>query len=339
MADSDDIGIDIDASVDDIISGVLPPSTTEVPLDRTLDKEPTPPADAKAPPAAVPGSKVPLQQKAAVNPPTDTVPYPKSWKQDFAPEWPKLPRTLQEYISNVREKDYLDGLEQYKTGHQSYQQFHETILPYQARLNSLGITPVQAVQHLLNAEHILATGSPDDKIRAIQTLARDYGIDLTAAVQAAAAEAAMTPEMKALMRKYDGLESGMRSFIGQQTSAQRAVIDKDVTTFASDPAHPYFEENGAHIARLLKADPQLTLADAYEQSVWANPVTRAKETARLANETAETDRKAREEAAKKARQARAANARGVQTAKEATPQAGTIDDTLRETLADIQSRT
>jgi hypothetical protein len=338
MADSDDIGIDIDASVDDIISGVLPPSTTDVPKDRTLDKEPAPPADKAAPPAD-PAPKAAPAQKAALNPPADTIPYPKSWKQDFAPEWPKLPRTLQEYISTVREKDYLDGLEQYKTGHQSWQQMHETILPYQARLNSLGITPVQAVQHLLNAEHILATGSPDDKIRAIRTLAKDYGIDLAAAIQAAQTEANMSPEMKAMMQKYDGLESGLRSFMSQQVSAQRAVIDKDVATFAADPAHPYFEEVGDHIARLLKADAKLSLADAYEQAVWANPVTRAKEQTRLANEKESVDRKAREEAAKKARQARAANARGVQTSREATPPAGTIDDTLRETLADIHSRT
>src|SRR6185503_1710067 len=61
---------------------------------------------------------------AAVDPPQSAAPastpeqptlrsVPKSWAKDYHPYWEKIDPKAQEYIEK-REKDFLDGLEQYK---------------------------------------------------------------------------------------------------------------------------------------------------------------------------------------------------------------------------------
>ena len=60
---------------------------------------------------------------------------------------------------------------------------------------------------------------------------------------------------------------------------ENAKVSKIVDDFAKDPAHPYFDELADEIALQIKAGK--TLQDAYETAVYANPVTRAKELARI----------------------------------------------------------
>lgn len=59
----------------------------------------------------------------------------------------------------------------------------------------------------------------------------------------------------------------------------RFALGEEITAFAADPAHPYFDEVTGDIAVLISAGH--SLADAYEKAVWANPTTRQKEIARL----------------------------------------------------------
>jgi len=52
----------------------------------------------------------------------------------------------------------------------------------------------------------------------------------------------------------------------------------EVNAFASDPAHPFFDEVADDIVAFVRAGD--SLSKAYEKAVWANPVTREKEIAR-----------------------------------------------------------
>jgi hypothetical protein len=119
--------------------------------------------------------------------------------------------------------------------------------------------------------------------------------------------------------------------------ALKASTAAEVDAFAKDPAHPYFDEVADHITLLLR-DPKISLKDAYEQAVWANPVTRAKEQARLQKETEEAVRKAAEEEAKKAAAARGTKLRGKDGERASPDFVGSMDETLRETYKEIQGR-
>lgn len=60
---------------------------------------------------------------------------------------------------------------------------------------------------------------------------------------------------------------------------EMAKVSKIVDDFAKDPAHPYFDELADEIAVQIKAGKELQ--EAYDTAVWANPVTRQKELARI----------------------------------------------------------
>jgi hypothetical protein len=280
------------------------------------------PVTAKVP-AKTPGSEEPIA-------------YPKSWKKDYEPHWGKFPREVQEYVSNVREKEYLDGLEQYKAGHTWATPVREVVEPYMPMINAAGVDAPTALKYLLNAHYQLVYADADAKHKFFANLARDYGIDITKIPQEA--QAASTPAEKALRERLEKLEGSTTQFMSTQAAERRAGIDKEVAAFAADPKHPYFDECSDDIARLLRADPRLPLGDAYERAVWANPVTRAKEQTRISTENAEKQRKEAEERAQAAKKARATSARGKPVPKESTTPLGSMDETLRETLRDIQSR-
>jgi len=326
----DDIELNIDKTVDDFI-GEIAPGSEPPPDDVALDPKPAPgaaPAVTSLAKPAVPGAVEPIA-------------FPKSWKQDLAPHWDKMPRELQDYVTNTREKDYLNGLEQYKQGHQAYTQFHEVLQPYMPRITALGMHPAEAVRALMNADWALSQGTPEQKAAMLGQICQNYGIDPRTIAGAAPDPNAQQPtavELE-LRKKFDGLHSNLNQFIQSQVSEKRSVIDKEVATFAADPAHPHFDAVADHIVRLLNADKNLSLQDAYDQAVWANPTTRAKAIEALNKETSEKARKEREAAAAAAQKARLANVRGKPTDKTTgAPKVG-WEEALPVTAEAISKRT
>jgi hypothetical protein len=322
----DDIELNIDKTVDDFIQDVAPGS--EPPPDDVTLAPKAPPATTSLAKPATPGAPEPIA-------------YPKSWKQDLAPHWDKMPRELQDYVTNTREKDYLNGLEQYKTGHTAYAEFAEVLQPYMPRINSLGMRPAEAIRALMNADWALSQGTPEQKAAMVAQICQNYGIDPRTLPLGGGDPNAPQPTAAELelRKKYDGLESNLKGFMQSQIAEKRGVIDKEVAAFAADPTHPHFDAVSDHIVRLLNADRNLSLQDAYDQAVWANPTTRAKAVEILNKETADKARKEREAAAQAAQKARLANVRGKPTDKTTGAAKGGWEEQLPVTAAAIESRT
>ena len=81
-----------------------------------------------------------------------------------------------------------------------------------------------------------------------------------------------------------------------------------------------------------------SLKDAYEKAVWANPVTRQKEIARIQTEAAAKLKVAASKEAEAAKRASSANVRGRETRRAPTEPKGTMDETMRDTLEKIRNR-
>jgi S1-C subfamily serine protease len=93
--------------------------------------------------------------------------------------------------------------------------------------------------------------------------------------------------IKPLDIKFDGVVPGstgahLVSAVCDGKAEEKAAITKEVNAFATDPAHPFFDEVSDDIIAILKTGA--SLAEAYEKAVWANPVTRQKEIARRQKE-------------------------------------------------------
>lgn len=260
---------------------------------------------------------------------------PTSWAKEHHEQWGKIDPQTQEYIE-LREKQMLEGLEQYKGDSGFGKQMREVTEPYKAFITSQGVDAPKAVQFLLNAHYRLSTAQPADRQQYFAHLAQSYGIDL-AAMQPAEPAPQIDPAVKALQDEVGQLRQNVTAREQAAINEGKAKITAEVEAFSKDPKHQYFDECSEDIVALIKAGH--TLEQAYEKAVYANPVTRAKELSRLQADNEKTLREKSKTEADAARKASATNVRSRDIRKAPTEPRGTMEDTMRATLNEIKSRT
>lgn len=264
---------------------------------------------------------------------------PKAWKAEHKAIWDKVPPEAQAYIEQ-REAQIEEGFKaQGEAGHYA-KAVKDIFGQYDALLTSQGAPNHGVVlKTLLNSHFTLSTGTPEVKADFIAKLCKNYGVDVSAAAAAYAKDP--TPQLTATERelkaRLDAMEAGQAKNQNATFEALKADSEREVAAFAADPKHIYFNDVAGEVALLLR-DPNLKLADAYERAVYANPVTRAKELARLNKEAEEKARAEAEEKAKAAEKARGTRIKGKEEERASPDLLGSIDDTLRDTFRTIQGR-
>jgi hypothetical protein len=270
-------------------------------------------------------------------PPVTTRAVPASWPKEMHDYWGKTDPKVQEYWE-TREKQMMEGLNGYKAEADWAKNFRTALNPYTQTLKRLGVDEITAAKHLFNADHVLRYSPADQKRDYFMKLAKEYGVELNGATQAP-----VDPAVQALQRQVEAMN---QSLTAREQAEQQARLDeaaKQVEAFAADTEkHPYFGELHDHITQLIlgmrAAGKQPSLQDAYDQAVWANPITRAKEIARVQTEhEAKLKENARLEALPK-KKAADLNVKGRDTKRTPTEPMGTMDDTLRKTYREIQER-
>ena len=253
---------------------------------------------------------------------------PNTWKKDVAEKWSALPAEVQSEISR-READFHKGIEQYKEKASLADEFNQAIQPYMATLQSTGLRPSQAIQSLLQSDHLLSYGTPAQKSAAVKSLADYYNLDLNQAQTEQ--QDPIDPNVSSLQQKVSHLEN----FINQKNNAEQQASEQalysELERFKSDPAHPHYETVRNHMAALLQAQQATTLDEAYEQAVYANPTTRA-------TLVAQQVQAAKEESSKKAQAAKQSASINVRSrgALPALDAGATMEDTIRATYRRLQ---
>lgn len=289
-------------------------------------------ADDTAPPA-VDETAAPVETDPAA-PVVVAKPPPQSWAKDKHELWGKLPPEAQDYYAQ-REQQMLDGLQQYKEHSGFGKQLKDVFTPYQALLQAQGVDEVKATQYMLNAHYRLSNGTPQERAAYMGQLAKSYGIDLASLATQGEAQP-VDPVVKQLQEQVGSLTSTLTQ--RQQAEAQqlRSKVQSEVDAFASDPKNIYFDEIADDIAVFVQAGD--TLEKAYEKAVYANPVTRSKELARLQTENEKALREKSVKEAEAARKAKSVNVNSRNTRKAPTDPLGSMDDTLHATLKEIKER-
>lgn len=327
MADdiSTDTGLDIEAAAETLGHDLFP-ATPDPSQESVEDPEPV----ASPPQASAPTEPAPVAAP-------QEIPVPKAWPKEMHGHWTKVPQEVREYLANVREKQMLDGLEQYKQEAQFGKQLREVLNPYNALLQQHRLEPHVAVQNLLNAHAQLTTGTMEQRRAAYERLGKELRIILDSQPGQAGQTPQVDPTLQPVLEKVSALERDLeaRKEADRQAAYERA--SKEVEAFAADTtAHPYFDECSDHIVRLIQAG--YSLQEAYETAVMANPVTKAKEVARIQTEyEAKLKENARLEALPKKKAANL-NVKSRDTKRAPTEPLGTMEDTLKSTLNEIRSR-
>ena len=256
-------------------------------------------------------------------------PAPNTWRKEVAAEWNKLPSAVRDEVER-READFHKGIEQYKSQAQFAQSIEKAMAPYQATINSLGLTPDKAIGELMAADHRLRYGSPQEKNAYFAQLAKSYGIDMGQVQQPQNQQ--IDPNIAYFQQEIQALKGQLQqqTQIGQQKESES--LNSEIVQFSSDPSHRHFESVKLDMAGLLQAGLAKDLADAYEQAIWRNPTTRA-------SLLAEQQTAAKEQATQKAQAAKQAASVNVKTrpSMPTSQPIGTMDDTIRATLRRLQN--
>ena len=329
-----DTGIDMEAAVDSISAdlnlGAIETEEIENELPAETEETSGPIAAAEDKPA---GESDTQTAAVAADKQSTVRPVPKSWAKEQHERWAKIDPQTQEYIE-LREKQMLDGIEQYKGDAGFGKTLREVMAPYKPMLAAQGVDEPKAVQYLLNAHYKLTTAPAHEKKAYFESLAKSYGIEL---VQSTEQPAQVDPIVKSLQDKVNQLESSLTAREQAVLHETRTKTAQEVEAFAADPKHAYFDEVADDIVALIKTG--LPLQDAYEKAVWANPITRAKEMARIQTENEAKLRDKSKQEAIIAKKASSTNVRSRDTKRAPTEPLGTMEDTMKATLSEIRSRT
>lgn len=264
---------------------------------------------------------------------------PKTWTKEALEKWATVDPIVQAEIAK-REEDFLKGITQYKTAADIGMAYSKVVEPYAPILAAENIDPVGLFQSFAANHYLLTRGTPQQKIELAASMLAGYQIPLPELLNYIADNdvdlSPVDPKLTALEKELNELKS---SITNSQSAAQQATlsrIDAEIEAFASDPAHPYFNELAEDIQKLFAGGLASNLEEAYEKALYANPTTRQKELARL-----DAEKKSSAEAeAKKLKKTNSTAADVVTTpkSKDGTVPTGSIDDTLEATMAEITSR-
>jgi len=327
-------GFDMDSAVERLGNVLLPEAETPeekpstAPVAEALVEQTTPEKPVvETPTAATPVATTPDA------PITSTA--PKSWPKEMHDHWAKTPPEVQQYWQ-TREKQMLDGLDQYKQAATFGKTFNDVIAPYHEDFQRHGVDPQRAVAFLLEANRRLTTGTPESRQQAYQELGRNLGLQAQASPQPGEAPAPLDPTVQTLKQQVDQILQAQTRQQQAALEAARAKSQSEVDAFAADPNNAFFDEVTDDIVKFIKAGD--SLQDAYQRAIWANPVTREKQMqARLQTEAEKAKERARLDALPK-KKAQSVNVRGRDTSRTPTEPVGSMEETLRDTLTKIKTR-
>lgn len=306
-------------------------------------------AEKKEPTEAAPPAST-TTAEAAVIPPaaTSAVEPPQHWSQADKESFKSAPPEIKEWLMGrykSMEGDYTRRVQRVANLEREYTPVEELFRPYEAQLAQRGLTKSGLIQAWANAE-IALNRNP---VGALVHIARSYGVTPETLVQAlqnpqneqtklAAADPNLLLQVQQMVQPLQQQIETMRR--EREEGAIQATLE-NINDFADEkdasgkPAHPHFDEVAEDMSiradALRRIGKPIVLQELYEQAVYANPTTRAKQLAlqtQAAAAAALSNGKAKSVAARKAGSSVTGTATAGQTQGTKVP-TGTVGQTLR----------
>lgn len=262
--------------------------------------------------------------------------WPAAVREMFAKQSPDAKKFLLDR-HKAMEADYTKKMQELSPMRRMQEELDDIFKDEEAEMRQLGVTRAQAIRELVGAHKRWKA----DPVAYVKWVAGMSKLDLKGLVEGAAAAdpAGESPTVKALREQVSTLTGQVKAMSGAQTEQDRSARMNEVTQFAEEKddqgklKRPYFDEVAKDIAQMIhvsRANGQaLSLQDAYDRAVYANPTTRGKllteqDTQRRSKEEAE--RKAKADAAKKA----GFDVKGEGAATQVAASTGTIRESLEK---------
>jgi hypothetical protein len=242
-------------------------------------QEPAEGAQAATPPAAQ------VQETAATaepEPQPGTIRVPHALPAPLKAEFGELPEKWREAF--VKQEDSIKAFKDEQAPKAArLNRYDEIIGPHLDKWRFAGLDEFSGIQTLIAAQNILER----NPIEGLVHIARSYGVHpqqiaqalgLPQAHQTTGAEGYPAPPaapdlnaaLQPFLQRVQTLEQRLQQE-SQRTEAEKlASAQAEVAQFASRPENMYFENVKHDVAKRLEAGTADTLADAYEQAIWAS---------------------------------------------------------------------
>lgn len=246
-------------------------------------------AQAAAPPAeATTESAAPAEQE----PPTEAIRVPPSLPAAVKAKFAKLDPDVREAFVAL-ESSVQTAKAEWGAKGQRLNRFEEILGPRLPRWQMSGVDEFQGIQMLLAAQDILDRDPVQGLVQVARSygvtpahLAQAFGLSQTSAQAPAAdgqAPATAPPDLTGVLQQYVGpLERQVQTLQQQIAQSQQveqaskiATAQREIDAFAADPANMYFDNVQDAVVAIIAQDRQnggaMSLKEAYDRAVWADP--------------------------------------------------------------------
>lgn len=206
----------------------------------------------------------PVEAKAEEPAPKPKPARPSSWKKDYWEKWDQLAEQdpqLAEYLGQ-REQQFAQGVSTYKAEADRAKEFQDILAPHAPRLQAIGANPTQHIDRLLNIDRVLSTGSNEQKIAMLQSIAQSVGL-LEGGPQPAPTQGGYVPPE--LLQTVGSLQQELAQIKAQHEMQEQAALTKQIDEFATTA--PYFDDLQEPMAQLLEKGLATDLKDAYRKAL------------------------------------------------------------------------
>lgn len=268
-------------------------------------------------------------------PAAEAVKPPQSWRPAAREDWAKVPTSVQQEVDR-RERETAVALQESAEARKHHSSFRDTVAPYEANIRSVGLDPMRAVQGLLQTDHTLRTGPPQQKAELIARMMTAYGVPVEAL--ASALDGTGQPVQSQQQFHDPRVDQILAQQQQRDQAEQQAKLGRAQQTLADFQAkHEFFEDVREEMSFMLELSAKrgiaMTLDDAYNRATQFHPeisqVLKQRDAAKAAtNANASTQRA----------MAAASSVRSTPAAQMNGAQPDGLRDQLREVVAGLSGR-
>ena len=254
--------------------------STEQPTEKPEQTEQTEETPVKEPESAPPQESEQQQTQALHQAAADKP--PQSWKPGPKSKWASVDPEIRAEV-NRREREVTRVLNESAQARTIVGQVAEVIRPYEARMRAVGVSPIEAIQRLFQADYILTSSPPVKAAEYMATLIKEYGIDIKALDNALAGQPTADPIQSQIEQAVQQRLAPIGQFLQQQQAQQQAAdyqrgqaalgeIEKMAQNTAKYPHFEQVRETMADLIDFYAAKGQFeSLESVYNKSVALNP--------------------------------------------------------------------
>jgi hypothetical protein len=224
-----------------------------------------------------------LTEKPAQQKQVQVEPAPRAWKASAQAKWSSLPAEVRQEVQR-RENEVARVFGETGQMRQAVATFNDIVRPYEGRMRAVGLSPLEAVNELMKADHILSSSPPQQRAAYMALLIKEYGVDIrllddALAGQAPSADPVQTRLEQMLSERLTPLQSFLQNqanIAAQQEYRIQADASMTIEQMSQDNINfPYFEQVREDMADIIEMNARrqvyLTPQQAYGRAVAMNP--------------------------------------------------------------------